>query len=236
MIRSATTRLETITENLANSTTPGYKRLMTDGKAFDTVFQTASHKGPLTWAGGLQYDPVAVDFTPGTFHVTGRHLDAAIEGDGFFVLQKDGRDYYTRNGRFTFDSDGRLGNGAGCTVKAQGGEISVPAGTNLGSISVDNEGVVRAGERTLGRLDVVTFPDTTRLGRAGTTLFSAPPDMSPELVDARGKVVPGALEGSNTCVMQEMAELIQCVRAYEACQRMLRTHDQTEERLVQQTA
>jgi flagellar basal-body rod protein FlgF len=236
MIRGQVTNLETITENLANSSTPGYRRLLVNVKAFDTVLGNAMKGSPNTWEAGEQFDSVLVDFTSGAFRDTGRRLDCAIQGDGFFVLQKDGGALYTRNGRFHFDPDGRLLSADGLVVQGEGGEITAPANANLAEVSIDAGGNIRAGEKAIGRLDIVAFAERGRLSRVGTTLFAAPRGTEPQRVDTPERIRPGVLEGSNTSVMEEMAALIQCVREYEACQRMLKTHDETQQRLVQQTA
>jgi len=233
MIRGQVARLESITENLANSNTLGYRRLVINTKPFDTVLGNAMQRHRMTLQDGTKYDPPVVDFTPGPFQTTDRPLDCAIEGDGFFVLQKDGREYYTRAGRFHFDPDGLLVNEGNFVVKGQNGDLRAPAGTLVTQAEINSEGTLRVGETAMGRLELVRFADPSLLERTGTTLFTAPRGVNPEPLTT-GSTRSGMVEGSNTSVMEEMAALIQCVRAYEACQRMLKTHDETQQRLVQQ--
>jgi len=238
MIRGQVAQMRSITENLANSATPGYRRMLVDSKPFDMVLGRALRKDEMNWATGEKFDHVVVDFTQGPFQTTDRPLDCAIEGDGFFVVQNqnDGSEYYTRTGRFKFAPDGQLINMDGFPVMGENGSIRVPPGTALREVSIDRQATLYVGDRAIGRLQIVRFPNTALLERTGTTLFAAPQGVNPEPVTGNGVTYGGTIEGSNTSVMNEMAALIQCTRAYEACQRMIKAHDQTQQRLVQQAS
>ena len=95
-----TDRLDACTENLANSMTPGYRRVIATQGKFDDVLRQAT-ADPSKPANNM-----VVDFTPGPCHQTDNPLDMAINGKGFFVVQKDGNEYYTRNGTFSRAPDG----------------------------------------------------------------------------------------------------------------------------------
>jgi len=235
MIAGQTERLEAVTENLANCTNPGYRRLQVDHKLFEAALQNFI-QSPGTWQEGEQFDPISVDFTPGPLRCTSRPTDFAINGHNgtFFVVENSGRELYTRNGHFQVDAQGNLTNSDGFAVLGPNGPINIPPTTDLASLVVDESGALRSHGKILDVLKLASFPDTTRLIRAGTTLFSTPDDMKPNDPPPDAKIINGSLESSNTTVFDEMAEVISCMRAYEACQRMIRNQDETEGRMIQQ--
>jgi flagellar basal body rod protein FlgG len=235
MIVGQVNRLEAISENLANATQPGYKKLTADHKVFDLIFRDAL-AGPMNWQAGLQYEPIEVDFTPGPLRNTDRSLDFAIHGDAFFVLAKDGRDYYTRDGVFRLDPDNRLVNTAGIAVQGNSGDIVLPPRTNLATLTVDPDGTLRADNRPIDALKMAHFPDVRKLIREGPALYSAPSDMPAEPPPPDAQMLNKTLEMSNTTIFAEITDMISCMRAFEICQRMIRQQDEAEGRLITQTA
>ncbi len=235
MMVGHTERLEAVTENLANCTNPGYRRLQVNHKVFETLLRNAVGS-PGTQEDGKRFDPISVDFTPGALRNTSRPTDFAINGDGntFFVVSNQGKELYTRNGQFQIDAQGNLTNADGFPVLGQTGPITLPVDTDLASLTVDDGGTLRSHGKSLDALRLATFTDPDRLNRAGTSLFAAPDDVKPEPLPENTKVINGALESSNTTVYDEMAEIISCMRAYEACQRMVRNQDENEGRMIQQ--
>ncbi len=230
-------RMEAITENLANSTTPGYRRLQVDHKLFDLIFRDAMARPMNTnWKEGEKFDPITVDFTTGPMRTTDRPLDFALHGDGFFVLEQDGKEYYTRNGSFKLDTEGRLVNASNIPVKGRAGEILFPPRTLLSTVSVSPDGTIRAGERVLDTVQTAHFSDLSKLERVGPTLFKAPASMPPEALPEKTAILGRVLEESNTTVFAEMAEMISCMRAFEACQRMIRSQDDVQGKMIQQLA
>jgi flagellar basal-body rod protein FlgF len=235
MIAGQTERLEAATENLANCTNPGYRRLQVDHKLFEAALQNAV-QSPGNWQDGKRFDPVSVDFTPGPLRMTSCPTDFAINGDNstFFVVENSGKELYTRNGHFQVDAQGNLMNSDGYAVLGPNGPINIPPNTDLTSLVVDDSGALRSHGKMVEALKLASFPDTKRLIRAGTTLFSTPDDMKPNDSSPDAKIINGALESSNTTVFEEMAEVISCMRAYEACQKMIRNQDEAEGRMIQQ--
>jgi flagellar basal-body rod protein FlgG len=160
-------------------------------------------------------------------------LDCAIRGDGFFVVSKDGKDYFTRKGDFHKDSDGRLLTADGAEVQGEGGTIQIPQNTVLNSILVTDDGTVRADARIIGKLKIAEFEDPSKLLRAGDTLFAAPEGVEPIGDVTNSQVSNRTLEHSNTSVSEEMADLIKTMRNYQACQKMIRNYDENTGRMIQ---
>jgi flagellar basal-body rod protein FlgF len=213
-------RLDACTENLANSMMPGYRRIIATQGKFDAYLKAANKSSNMV-----------VDFTPGPYHVTDKPFDMAVNGKGFFVLSKDGSEYYTRNGNFSRAPDGSLINSGGLTVLGESGPIKIPTNTDLTHLTVDADRTLRAGNKPLARLRLVAFDNTDALQRAGPTLFAAPSGVQAQN-DTKSTVSNRTLEGSNTSIFEELSEMVSCTRAQESCQRMIRTQDQIESKAI----
>lgn len=222
-------RLQAIAENLANSSMPGYKRTVTSANPFVGTLQKAmTGERP---EDGVRLARVAIDFSQGPMRTTGRALDFAIEGDAFFVITRDGKEYYTRDGAFAVDRDGNLVTASGAVVA---GDINIPAETVVENLTLDPDGTLRDGKNALGTIRLASFPDLQRLRRAGAGLFTAPNDMPPEEPGASVKVHNRMLEHSNACAVLEMTDLIACMRNFEACQKMIGIQDKLDSATIAQ--
>jgi flagellar basal-body rod protein FlgF len=199
-------RLEGVSRNLANVATPGYRR---------ETFVTRTFGDALA-AAGVQS---VMDTRPGSFRPTGRALDVAIEGDGFFEVATANGPAYTRQGSFQVDARGRLVTEAGDAVMGVGGEIS---GTGA-PLSIDRQGQVMDGTRVAGQLKVVRLPRAAQLERLGGGLLRPASGAAPEATPAALR--PGHLEASNVSTMNEMVRLIETMRHFEASQRIVQASD-----------
>ncbi|MEW6321189.1 MAG: flagellar hook basal-body protein [Acidobacteriota bacterium] len=210
-VRTRMDQLDQIAADLANATTAGYK-----GERKSTVSAARPDFGAMLDAAVDVTDgPTRIDFSPGTIAATGRDLDAAIDGEGFFVLEGPGGPRYTRNGHFLRAPDGRLSTTSGFAVEGESGEIVIPPDV---PITIEPDGTVRAGAANVGKLKVVTFQNNDVLIREGGATFRAPAGITPE--DAEEPVIrAGALEGSNVSVIDSMARLVEVSRAYDSLQR-----------------
>ncbi len=210
-MRSRLDELDRLAADIANAATAGYKtERTTDAQAnrpaFAAVLQTAIDVTP----GGRR-----LNTTPGPLNTTGRDLDFAIEGSGFFVVQTAGGTRYTRNGRFSVTDDGSLVTMEGSPVMGTSGPVKL----GPGKLSVEVDGTIRNGETVAGKLAVVQFADPTQLGRESGALFrgneaEATPAVNPS-------VKGGALEESNVSVVERVAELTNVTRTFEALQKAL---------------
>ncbi len=149
---------------------------------------------------------------------TGRDLDFAIEGRGFFVVETPHGTRYTRNGNFSLAADGTVTTADGHPVQTSSGPLSV--GTARGPISVADDGTVSVGALAAGKLRVVDFGDYSELQREDMGRFRAPGPVAP--ADASGITVrSGLLEASNVSVVDRMVALTEVARGFEALQRGL---------------
>ncbi|MEZ5316937.1 MAG: flagellar hook basal-body protein [Vicinamibacterales bacterium] len=210
-LRARVDALDRLAADIANVGTAGYKgvrdaQAAAPRDAFGDALQTAID----TTLGGTR-----VDMTDGAFATTGRPLDVAIDGPGFFVIQTDGGPRYTRNGQFSLNAERQLVADDGSPVEGDGGPITV----GDGEVRIDGDGAVWAGTTKAGRLSVVAFNDAgalrhdrgARLDAAGQT---AVPVEQPVLR-------AGSLEQSNVSVADRLAELTTVTRGFEAMQKAM---------------
>lgn len=208
-MRTRLEELDRLAFDLANVSTAGYKtermaKMASERDQFATALEAAVD---VTGAG------TKIDFRPGTIATTGRDLDAAIEGRGFFEIETASGLRYTRNGSFHRRSDGVLTTAEGEPVMGESGEISL----GTGAVSIGPDGTITSGNAVVGRLRVVEFASDKDLIRESGSRFKALTGAEP--TEAEAKVAGGALEQSNVSVVDRMAALTELSRGFEALQR-----------------
>lgn len=209
-LRLRAEQLDRVAADVANAATAGYKgerssSVVAERPAFDALLQSAVDVTP---------GPTRRDFRPGAMASTGRNLNLAIEGGGFFVIDTQAGPRYTRNGHFNRSTDGTLVTSDGDAVAGESGPIKL----GKGEFSVDGDGTVKTGGAVVGRVKVVNFADPQALTREDGARFRAPEGVTP--TDATGSMVRGAtLEQANVSVVERMAHMIDVMRGFEALQK-----------------
>ncbi len=236
------TQLATISNNLANVSTVGFKR---DRVTFeDLLYQIRRQPGAqssentqlpsgMQIGTGVRIVSTQKEFTEGSLQVTDNAFDIAINGRGFFeVLLPDGTTAYTRNGQFQLSRDGEVVNAEGLVIQPA---ITIPEGSR--SVTVGNDGVVsvvlpgEAAAQQIGSLTVTDFINPTGLEAIGGNLFlettasGSPTNGTPGL-DGLGTLIQGSLENSNVEVVEELVNMITTQRAYEMNAKVISTSDQ----------
>jgi flagellar basal-body rod protein FlgG len=237
--------IDTISNNLANVNTAGFKKVRADFE--DLIYQTVRTAGtPATeetvvpvgtqMGHGVKLAATQRIFTQGALQNTDVPTDMAIAGEGFFRVQlQDGSYAYTRNGAFEIDNTGRMVTTEGYWVLP---DIVMPANFLPESIAVSQDGriTVRVPEINgdepiqVGQVELYRFPNPVGLTAVGENLFkttNASGDAIPGRPnnDGMGKIIHKRLEMSNVSVVNEMVELIVAQRAYEFNSRTIQTTD-----------
>ena len=236
------TQLSTISNNLANVATVGFKRDRVNFE--DLLYQIRRQPGAqssennqlpsgLQIGTGVRVVSTQKEFTEGSLQITDNSLDVAINGRGFFeVLLPDGTTAYTRNGEFQLSRDGEVVNSDGLVIQPA---ITVPAGAK--SVTIGKDGtvsVVLPGEATaqqIGQLTTTDFVNPAGLEAMGGNLFlettasGSPTNGTPGL-DGLGTLVQGSLENSNVQVVEELVNMNTTQRAYEMNAKVISTSDQ----------
>lgn len=215
---------EVIAHNLAHIDVPGFRRSYVSNGTFESALNKESGaSGPAVERMGTQVGAVQVDFTtPGRYQHTGRQLDVALVGEGFFCLEGQDGPVFTRNGVFQRNPEGELVAGSGLKVLGEGdAPIIIPANVSAMQVRIQQDGRVVADGTEVGRLRVVTFEDNSKLTTAGTAIFAAPEDMKPE--EATATIEQGSRELSNVVAIDELVRMIVGMRQYEAAQKAMDT-------------
>lgn len=243
------TKLDVISNNLANVSTNGFKRsrAVFEDLLYQTIRQPGAQSSQQTQLpSGLQLGtgvrPVATEsiFAQGGLQQTENPRDIAINGQGFFqVLMPDGTTAYTRDGAFQSDINGQFVTSSGFVIQPA---ITVPP--NALSITIARDGTVSAllpGSATpiqVGNIQLATFINPSGLQKTGENLYlqtasSGTPNTNAPGTNGTGLLQQGFVETSNVNVVEELVNMIQTQRAYEINSRAIETSDQMLQRLAQ---
>jgi flagellar basal-body rod protein FlgG len=231
--------LNTISNNIANVNTTGFKRSKAEFQ--DLLYQSVKPAGGD--AGGGNTVPTSVElgngsqvvstskvFTQGQLSDTGGQMDIAIQGEGFFEVQRsDGSRAFTRDGAFKLDANGAVSTSSGLPVI---NFPAVPANTKSIYISTTGEVTVNDGvaQNSVGTIQLARFINPGGLESLGGNLFaetnaSGVPETGNVGQNGFGFVRQGYLEMSNVNVVQEMVNMIVAQRAYEINSKSIQTSD-----------
>ena len=169
-----------------------------------------------------------VDFSQGELSRTGRALDLALDGEGFFAIDTPDGEVYTREGSFRLTPDGTLVSEEGLPVAwdSLSGSID-PTGF---PVEVDGEGTVRQGVDEIGRLRIANFADSSRLSLNADGYWQAPPRLAEAAHSAT--VHQGALEDSNASGVEELVAMISVQRSFESVARVMSKIEDSYSRLT----
>ena len=204
---------ETITHNMANVNTAGFKRRC---NAFSQSLE-AQQTGTETYSPGNIGLISTIDFSQGNASDTGRPLDFALHGKGFFVIETPNGPLYTRNGIFLRNQNGQIIDAQGRIVAGEGGPITIPDDVGVAQVSVSSDGSLSAGGTTIGKFQLVDFEDNEdKLVPAGSNCYLMP-DKNIHPVAAENIVVKQRCqEVSNVIIIDELVNLMMVSRLYEA--------------------
>lgn len=234
-------RLDAISNNLANVDTAGYKKEITVSKSFpelllhrtnaDGVYKTtvgSSDAAPIIGKLGLgvETNENYIDFSQGSFKITNTKTDVAFSGKGFYSIQTPNGEKYTRNGNFHIGKEGILETKDGYPVLGENGYIRVENDKFI----VNEDGIIYSQDdmSEIDRFKVVRFDNERYLQKVGESMYTAN-DISGQPYIAEGKERPvfmqGYTETSNVNVVNEMVQMIEVNRAYEANQKTITSED-----------
>ncbi|MBI2263995.1 MAG: flagellar basal-body rod protein FlgG [Armatimonadetes bacterium] len=232
--------MDTITNNLANVNTTGYKKARVDFQ--DLLYATMREPGFQSAMGqeipmgsqvglGVRSSSTQKLYTVGSLSETRNKLDAAINGDGFFqVTVQDGTRAFTRDGSFKMDGQGRL-------VTQNGYQTGITIPDNVTNIFIKDDGSIM-GTRIdqlepskIGQLKLSRFLNPSGLKAIGGNMYQETPGSGVRSEgnpgqNGLGLLAPGFLEKSNVNVVEEMVSIVQAQRAYEINQKGVQAADE----------
>lgn len=235
------TKLDVIGNNIANVNTFGFKKGRTTFS--DQISQTMTGtSAPTDNKGGTNAKQIGMGAfvasidtvaTQGALQNTGRPLDLAIQGNGYFVMTDGDKSYYTRSGNFSLDIEGNVVNSDGLYLTGNGAHMIPP---DAQSFSISTNGMINyvSADGTLeeaGQIQLATFPNPEGLQKSGSNLFSPSTNSgeaavgNPEEAGA-GSIKANFLEMSNVDLSEEFTEMIVAQRAFQSNTKIITTSDE----------
>ena len=229
-------RVDVVANNLANSSTTGYKAEGATSEAFydvlaykikDTSEPVSARKlGAMNL--GVKIGETYTDYSEGAFVTTNNDYDMALAGNGFFALEftsKAGEvsTKYTRAGDFIVNTKGELVNKNGDFVLDTNGQHIILDPLVKPSIGLD--GTIYQNGNAVATIQIQDFEDYNYLKKYGETYYDIVEGATP--VASTATVYSGMLEASNVQTVKEMVNLISYQRAYETNQKMIQAHNET---------
>lgn len=233
-------RLDTISNNLANVDTAGFKRDVSVSKSFpelllrrneaDGVYKTpfgSADASPVIGKLGLgvETNENYTEFEQGSFRATSTNTDLALSGEGFFSVMTPLGERYTRNGNFILGKEGVLETKDGYPLLGENGLIRLEDDTFI----VNEDGIITTKQNeTVDRIKVVRFDNERYLKKMGNSLWAANAISGEPYIaegNERPRMMQGYMETSNVNVVNEMVKMIEVNRAYEASQKTIQSED-----------
>ncbi len=212
------TRIDYLSNDVANVNTTGYRA---QRLAFSDLLYTPEQGVPV--GAGSAVVSLGPTGSAGTIQPSDNPLDLAIQGPGFFQVERaDGSIALTRDGTFSLDAGGDLVTSTGERLGVQ-----VPKGTQPSDISIGADGSVSVGAKKVGQITVVDVASTNGLRPLGDNLF-APSAASgtPAPLGPATAIQQGATESSNVDLAETMSELLDAQRGFELASRAIKTQDE----------
>lgn len=258
-LRNAETDLGVIAHNIANAETTGFKK---SSAQFADIVANGSAANPRLARGiGATVASIDQNFALGAIEQTGRSLDMAIDGDGFFAVRNSetGDTLFTRNGNFRIDGQGGLIDATGARLQLTptdaAGVVTAPgtvvdgqvpvvnaSGAELANVTIERNGVVLAAYadgsvEAVGRVALANFvaPDGLKAkgsSRWEATGLSGEPGFTVPTVGRAGQILSGALERSNVDLAEEMVALITAQRNFQANAKAIDTATQISQTII----
>jgi flagellar basal-body rod protein FlgF len=219
-------RYELISNNLSNVQTPGFKK---DAPVFHQVFSEALTPSLTALSSDSEISQTL--FSQGEIQRSGNLLDLAIEGEGFFKIKTPEGIRYSRNGNLRLTQEGVLVQSNGFPVLGKNGEITLKGS----KVAVEKDGTIKVDGETQDQLALVTFADLKGLLKQGKSLFKLETEQEEKAAEG-GQILQGAQEGSNVNSMEEMVQLIDALRSFEACHKVVQVQDEMNARAVNDLA
>jgi flagellar basal-body rod protein FlgF len=214
-LQSRMEALDMVANNLANTTTGGFKL----DREFYSLFTAAENEGDETLTKLPLIQKQWTDFSQGVLAPTGNPLDVALSGKGFFVVNGPAGPLYTRNGSFQLSPSGQLTTSEGYAVRDTNGQ---PIQTqSQDPLEITPDGSITQDGQAIGQLQVVNFQDPSTLQKMGNSYFlpSDPKNVPTAVADTT--VVQGKTENSNVAPAESAVRLVGLMRQFEMLQKAI---------------
>ncbi|OLF74162.1 flagellar biosynthesis protein FlgF [Maricaulis sp. W15] len=226
--------MDVVANNIANANTAGFKveSLLLENRAAPT----AEHAdGPSdiqfvnTWG-------MARDFRQGELAFTGREFDLAIEGEGFFAVEANGNEQYTRDGRFRLDGAGQLVASDGAPVLDADTRGPILIDASAGDIQVIDGGMIMQNGQQIGRIGVFEIANRAEMSKQGNGRYTIPESDDPAdapLAMLEPSINQGFVEQSNVQSILELTDMMAVMRSYQSVSKFLEQAEDLNKRAIE---
>lgn len=222
-------KLNSSSNNISNSDTPGYKKSNTQSISFTNILSDEMAKivpnaaeiyntGTNTFNPGIYVDEVTKNFSQGNLVQTSNPLDIAIQGGGFFTVSAPSGTAYMRSTSMTVDKSGYLVTAAGDRLQGTKGQVYIGSG----DFDILDDGTVVSGGKAVNRLKIVDFSNKESMTEVGNGTLSAGGGYIP----VEGTVMQGFIESSNVDLTEEMTDLIEISKKFQTNQKLIQMLDE----------
>lgn len=231
-LRSRIEAIDLLSNNLANTSTAGYKA---DRESYNLYMSAeAAEEATGLSARSPLVERQWIDLSQGSLQTTGDPSDLALSGKGFFLVDGPQGQLLTRGGQIAITKDGKLTTREGyefATVEPQ--RIKADP---LVSIEIDTAGMVRQSDQVLGQLKLVDSPDPAALSRREGVYMSLDTRQAAELTAASTEVRQGHIEASNIGPAEAAVRLVSILRQFETLQKAVQIGGEMNRRAVEEVA
>ena len=225
-----------ISNNLANINTPGFKQSIATFQSFKDVmvskidasngYTQSTGESLGTLSTGSAINQTALDFKQGSLQVTGNPTDLALQGQGFFEIQTPNGIAYTRNGSFIRNDKAELTTTDGYHVIGRNGPITLNNNNDFSNVKITEDGTVEINNKIIDKINIVDFKNKANLQSIGTSLY-APINGEKPVAATNCTVKDGALESSNSNVIECMVNSINASRTYESLSKVIDSNNKS---------
>ena len=232
-LRSRIESLDLLANNLANSSTTGFKRDL----EFYGTYSSSDSDDPLNGGPSSTLPTVEkqwTDFTQGTLQVTGNPMDVALEGDGFLAVKGPKGTLYTRAGNLKVLASGTLATSDSYPLQSvAGGTIQVAPNK---PVTILPDGTVQQSGQSVGQMDIVSFKSTNSLQKMGSTCFQNTNAKNLPVAATGVTVQQGRIEGSNVPVADAAMRLVGVMRQFEMLQKAVGVSNDMDTKTIAEVA
>lgn len=220
--------MDVIANNIANVSTPGFKRESAKFEELVQQVKPTDDPGSPRSLSFVRDAGIVRDLSEGSLQSTGSPFDLAISGKGYFAVQTPGGERYTRNGHFTLNADGIIVTEQGEPLLGDGGPITIAV--DDGDISIGPDGTVSGKQGQIAKVRLVDFANERAMTKEGTSLYST---TQAPLPASNAVVTQGMLEGSNVQPVVEISRMIEVMRSYQATATLASSADDMKRQAIQ---
>lgn len=220
--------------NVANAQTPGYRKSDVVTTSFPILLENATRSTEDRGVSFLSMPKVQGsynDMQNGAMFKTGSNTDMAIGGEGFFVVMSREGEFFTRDGRFYINEDGRLLTSSGdFPVLGRSGPISVTPGSKF---EISRSGAVIVDDVETDKIRILKFRDRSGLVSVNNSFFKSPPEGIVYEEEENPIIAQGFIESSNVSVINEMTNMITTQRSYELAAKIIKNREADMQKIIE---